>query len=377
MDLTLSEPQRAVADLAATILGDHCSHERLRARERGDGDRWPRDAWQHLAEAGLLGVGLPERVGGGGFGFCETALLVEATARVAAPLPTFATLVLGAAPIDRFGSDPQCIHWLPAVIDGSRLLTGLLIGARGRLAIDEPPVSATVKGEGFRLDGTAWFVPHAGEAAAFVVPTRLPDGDAVLVVVDSAAPGITTEPLAPMSGEPQSIVRLDGVAIDADAILTGSIGCGGAAVRWMHDRAVAATCIAQAGTCAGALAVTAAYVSTREQFGSKLATFQAVSQRAADAYVDTELVRLTAWSAVWRCSEELDAEDALSIAKVFTAEAGQRVVAAAQHLHGGIGVDLDYPIHRYFRWAKDHEQRLGSGSRHLEALGASIASKKE
>jgi alkylation response protein AidB-like acyl-CoA dehydrogenase len=141
----------------------------------------------------------------------------------------------------------------------------------------------------------------------------------------------------------------------------------------MHNRAVAATCVAQVGTCAGALALTAAYVSEREQFSVKLATLQAVSQRAADAYIDTELVRLTAWAAAWRVANDLDADVELAIAKHFTAEAGERVVAAAQHLHGGIGVDLDYPVHRYFRWAKDHEQRLGGGSQHLATLGASIA----
>ncbi len=134
--------------------------------------------------------------------------------------------------------------------------------------------------------------------------------------------------------------------------------------------------MAQVGTCAGALALTAKYVSEREQFSAKLATFQAVSQRAADAYIDTELVRLTAWAAAWRLATGLDAAEELAIAKHFTAEAGQRVVAAAQHLHGGIGMDLDYPVHRYFRWAKDHELRLGGGGEHLAALGASIAASR-
>ena len=375
MDLTFTAEQSAVAELAATILGDTCSPEQLREAERNGQPRWSRDAWQKLADADLLGIGLPEDVGGGGFGFCEVALVVEAVARVAAPLPAYATLVLGAAPIARFGSESQRARWLPAVVAGSSLLTGLLVGMHDRAAVDVPPLIARSTSDGYTLDGVAWYVPHAEDVDAFVAPVRLPDGDHVLAVVDASLPGIGLEALSPMSGEPQSLVRFDAVTLPGDAILAGSVGTDGAAIRWMHQRALAATCVAQVGTCAGALALTATYVSTREQFGAKLATFQGVSQRAADAYVDTELVRLTAWSAAWRLAADLDADDELSVAKHFAAEAGQRVVAAAQHLHGGIGVDLDYPVHRYFRWAKDHEQRLGSGAQHLAALGASIAAR--
>ncbi len=374
MDLTFTTEQQAVADLAATILDDTCSPEQLRAAERGDQPSWSRDAWQKLAEAGLLGIGLPEAVGGAGLGFLETALVVEAVARHAAPLPATATLVLGAAPIARFGSAEQQQRWLPAVVDGSSVLSGVLVGAGDRAAVEEPPVRATVGGTGWSLTGTGWYVPHAADADALVTPVRFDDGRTGLVVVATASPGIVLEPGSPMSGAPQSVVRFSEVHVPDGALLESSLGGDASAVRWLHDRAVAATCVAQAGTCAGALALTAKYVSEREQFSAKLATFQAVSQRAADAYIDTELVRLTAWAAAWRVANGLDATDELAIAKSFTAEAGQRVVAAAQHLHGGIGMDLDYPVHRYFRWAKDHELGLGGGGEHLAALGRSIAS---
>ena len=125
--------------------------------------------------------------------------------------------------------------------------------------------------------------------------------------------------------------------------------------------------------CEEALAITARYVSEREQFGSKLGTFQAVAQRVADAYIDTEAIRLTALQAAWRLVEGLDAHDELMTAKFWAADGAQRVVHAAQHLHGGIGVDLDYPIHRYFRWAKVLELTLGGASPSLLRLGASLA----
>ena len=370
MDLTFSEEQRTITELADRILADRCGPDVLRAQEREGRHTWPRDAWEALAEAGLVGIGLPESVGGGGLGLCEAALVVQAVARAAAPLPAYATLVLGASPIARFGSDEQRLRWLPGVVDGSTILTGVLIGEDDRA---DPPV-CELPGEGSRrVSGAGWYVPFGGVADAFVVPVALDDGDVVLAVVAADEPGVSIEPLAPMSGEPSAIVRFDAVVLGDDSILTGSVGADIDAHGWLVDRAVAATCVAQVGTCEGALGLTATYVANREQFGSKLATFQAVAHRAADAWIDTELIRLTAWRALWRLDTGAPATDALAVAKTFTAEAAQRVVAAAQHLHGGIGMDLDYPVHRYFRWAKEHEQRLGGGAEHLAALGRSLA----
>lgn len=367
MDLTFTEEQRELIDLADRILGDRCPPEVLRADERTAPGTWSRDTWTTLAEAGLVGVGLPDSHGGGGYGFVETALVVEAVARIAAPLPAYATLVLGAAPIAEFGSTAQQQRWLPGVCDGSVVLTGALVGeddsgepARGRRRDDG----------GLTIDGVAWYVPYAADADAIVVPVVV-DDTTVLAIVPRDTPGVSGEALASMSGEPSAIVRFDGVAVAAGDLLAP--GAGRDAVGWVRDRALAATCVAQTGTCAGALGLTASYVSTREQFGVKLATLQAVSQRAADAWIDTELVRLTAWAAAWRLDRGLDAAEALAVAKFFAAEAAQRVVAAAQHLHGGIGMDLDYPVHRFFRWAKEHELRLGVGAEHLAALGRDLA----
>jgi alkylation response protein AidB-like acyl-CoA dehydrogenase len=127
------------------------------------------------------------------------------------------------------------------------------------------------------------------------------------------------------------------------------------------------------GVCEEALRMTAEYTKTREQFDRAIATFQAVGQRAADAYIDTEAVRLTALQAMWRLDAGLPAAEEVAIAKFWTAEGGQRVVHAAQHLHGGIGVDRDYPLHRYFLWAKQIELTLGGTTPQLLRLGAMLA----
>ena len=176
-----------------------------------------------------------------------------------------------------------------------------------------------------------------------------------------------------VSGEPQWTVRLDGVARRRRRAPGRRRSRGPRSSRGSSDRLAAAVCATQTGVCEEALAITARYVSEREQFGSKLGTFQAVGQRVADAYIDTEAIRLTALQAAWRLSEGLEAHDELMTAKFWAAEGAQRVVHAAQHLHGGIGMDLDYPIHRYFRWAKVLELTLGGASPSLLRLGASLA----
>src|SRR5205807_7487608 len=167
-------------------------------------------------------------------------------------------------------------------------------------------------------------------------------------------------------------MSLEGVTASDDDVL-GSTGTGRDRLDWIVDRATAALCSMQVGVTEEALRMTAQYTSAREQFDRPLAAFQAVAQRAADAYIDTEGVRLTAWQAVWRLAEGLPAANELAVAKFWAAEGGQRVVHAAQHLHGGIGVDVDYPLHRYFLWAKECELTLGSATPQLVKLGAALA----
>lgn len=371
MDFSFNDEQEAVRELADRIFTDLSTHERLRTIEaEPDGDRFDRALWSELANAGLLGIALPEDVGGAGLGFVETALVVEAAGRTAAYVPVIEVLAGGAGGIARFGTDAQRQRWLPAVVAGTSLVTTALAELGG--SPSNPSTVATSTGDGWTLRGTKPFVPSGMVADLALVPARTDAGGIGVFVVDLSAGGVSRERQVASSGRSEAILTFDGVALGADDLL-GSPEDGGAIVDWLVLRTTAALAVAEAGVTAAAVALTAEYTKGREQFGKPIATFQAVGQRAADAYVDAEAIRLTAWQAAWRLAEGLPAEDAVAVAKFWAADGGQRVVHAAVHLHGGVGVDRDYPLHRYFLLTKHIELTLGGATEQLLRLGARLA----
>ncbi len=369
MDFGFSEEQEAVRDLAKQILEGQVTHERLKELEAGE-ERFDRKLWQELANAGLLGITLPESVGGADQGFLAVALLLEQVGHTVAMVPVLPTLVMGAMPIAEFGTDDQKQRWLPGVASGDVVLTAALT----EFGTDplHPTVTATREDDGWRLDGVKEEVPAGLVADAVLVPAKTGEGRVGVFVVDPKAKGVTLERQDTTSGIPEARMELSGVVVGADDVL-GSAEDGAGVVEWIVEHTTAALCAVAVGVCDAALHMTAEYTKTREQFERPIATFQAVGQRAADAYIDTEAVRLTAWQAVWRLDAGLPAAAEVAIAKFWASEGGQRVVHAAQHLHGGMGVDRDYPLHRYFLWAKQIELTLGSETPQLRALGAMLA----
>jgi len=369
MDFALSPDQEEIRALAARIFGDLATHERLRALETA-GEHMDRTLWGELAAAGLLGLALPEAHGGAGLGFLETCIVVEEQGRSAALVPLVPSVVLGAAPIARFGSPEVQARLLPGAATGSIVLTAALAEQGADPAA--PATTAVERGGRWVLEGTKAFVPAATLADAVVVSARTADEGMGLFVVDPAAPGVDLRPQHATSGQVEAEMELSGVAVSgADVLATGDAGT--AALEWLLQRATAALCVQQAGACQAALKLTAAYTSQRTQFDKPIATFQAVGQRAADAYIDTEAVRLTAWQAAWRLDRELPAAAEVAVAKFWADDGAQRVVHACQHLHGGVGVDRDYPLHRYYLLTKHLSLTLGGATTSLLRLGELLA----
>jgi alkylation response protein AidB-like acyl-CoA dehydrogenase len=323
-----------------------------------------------LATAGLTGINLPEEVGGAGLGFIEAALLVEAAGKSAAYVPAIETIATGAPAIAEFGTEAQRQRWLPGVVAGDVVVTTALVELGG--SPDAPALTAEKSGDGYTLTGAKSCVPSGLVADVAVVPALIDGGEVGVFLVDLSASGVSRTWQLTNAERPDAILEFDHVALTAEELL-GSASTGLDIVHWLVLRATAAAAVAEAGVTSAAIALTAEYTKTREQFDRPIATFQAVGQRAADAYVDSQAIWLTAWQAAWRIAEGLPADDAVAVAKFWAAEGGQRVVHAAVHLHGGVGVDRDYPLHRYFLLTKQLELTLGGATEQLLRLGAMMA----
>jgi 3-oxocholest-4-en-26-oyl-CoA dehydrogenase beta subunit len=347
MDFDFTSDQDALRDLSRQIIGDRCTPEHLKAVTATD-SATDLDLWRSLAAAGLVGIGLPESVGGGGYGWLDSAIVLSEIARFAAPVPGFAVMALAAPAL------VEHIDLLDGVADGSSIVTAAIHETVG------DPWSPTATVADGRLSGTKVCVPHALLAARFVVTAS--DG---LFVVESGAPGVTIERQDTTSGIPEACLVFD----SAPARRIGD----SEAVRSMLRRGLSAATVMTAALCEQAVRLTADYAIGREQFDKPIASFQAVSQRVGDAYIDTEAVRLTAWQAAWQLDRGHPADEALLSAKFWSAEGGWRVVHAAQHVHGGVGADRDYPLHRYFLLHKQLELTLGSAAPTLARLGKLLA----
>lgn len=366
MDFTPTEEQAAARDLAARIFGDLSTHERLAAAGTGS----DAELWKELCAAGLVAAVAD-------IGLLGLVLLLEEQGRTTAQVPFAASCVYGLLAVTAHGSQEQRERLLPAIGDGTVVVSGAMSGpgvvregAPGRLSGVVPVVpwlrDATrvlVADDRHRL----WLVRTA-EAACEPVELTAPWSAGRLTL--DGTPG---ERLGGPPGERYAEVGLDEEG--PDEVDTGEEE---QAPQDAYDDILATARTAfsglQAGVCAGSLARAVEYTNTREQFGRPLAAKQGVQLRAADAYMDTEAIRVTAYEAAWRRDEGLAYATHALTAAWWASEAGQRVVHTGQHLHGGTGADLEHPVHRHFLWGRQLDAYLGCGSEVLQELGELIVS---
>lgn len=361
MDFSFTEDQDALRELTRKILGDLATPDRIGAIEKSE-EWFDRELWAELGKANLLGVGLPETQGGSGWGFFEVCLLLQEQGRAVAPLPLHGTLIAALA-IACFGSDAQRERWLPGVAAGEVVLA-VALQDEGEDDLRRPVVRARSGADGVRLSGVKIHAESVAWADRILVTATDDAGQAGAYLVDPRGDGVSLERQESTHYAPVWWVTLDGAAAEP---------LSGADVAWIADRAVTGLCAIQLGVSERALEMTAEYGREREQFDRPIGSFQAFHQRAGDAYIQAEAIRLSAWQAASRLDREQDPEDAVPVAKFWAAEGGQFVGYAAQHLHGGIGMDVDYPLHRYYMWTKHLELSLGSAHRALAHLGAATA----
>ena len=374
MDFTQNEAERELADLSRRILTGRLTPERLRAVEAGDG--FDRALWADLAGAGILSAALPEVLGGAGLGLLAQCCVLTELGRAVAPVPYLASIMLGAGALARFGTPGQQQRWAAPAGRGEVILTAALAeedgdDPRAPSVTAEPVTGEAEAGGGWRLSGVKTTVFAAPQAGLMLVPAATPPGVTVFLV-DPAGGGVAVEPQRVTGGTVGRVV-LDSARLPADRVL-GSPAEGREITGWLLSHATVGLCAWQLGVVERALEMTAEYARHRVQFGKPIGGFQAVSQRLADGYIDVEAVRLTMWQAAWQLASGQPSETAIATAKFWAADAGHRVAHTAVHVHGGVGIDLDYPLHRYFLAAKLAEFALGGATTQLRRIGADLAS---
>jgi alkylation response protein AidB-like acyl-CoA dehydrogenase len=343
MDFSLDPDHEALAELTARIVGDRSTPTTLASIEAGD-ERFDRPLWRDLSGAGLLCPALPEDLGGLGLGMVGSAMVLSAFGEGVpfVPLPWHLTGVLA---LGTWGAEADRERWLGPALTGELIVT---------CATPAASLGVTVA-EGPRLTGTVVGVPYAHIAGLVVVPVG-----AELYVIKPADAEVSLQLGESTNRELHAELELTGVA---------AVRLESAPEGWFQRRLALALAAVQAGVTAAALRQTAAYTSERKQFAKPLSAFQGVALKAADGYVDSTGIRVAVLRAAWMLdSDEAAATAPVLVAAWWAAEAGQHCVHITQHLHGGTGADVTFPIHRYFLWGKQIELMLGGAS----ALGADL-----
>lgn len=363
MDFSYDDDLLAVQGLAREIFADKSTTDRVRAVEASN-THLDEALWGDLARAGLVGIALPESDGGAGLGLDALCVVLEEQGRCVAPVPLWSAGVAALAVAELGTPDQRAL--LPAAAAGSARLTLALEEFDGRDPA-RPACSATPTPLGWLLTGAKAVVPSPVGASHVIVSATGPDGPGLFLVPTDGA-GVGWEHAETTSHDLAGNLRLD----DAPA---EPLGGGDALASVLRAGAVAVAAL-QVGVAQGAVALAASYTSTREQFGRPLASFQSLQHQLADCLIDIDAMRVTLWQALSSLADEgptSEKEKAVLVATWWSAQAGLDVVHRVQHVHGGIGVDTDYPVHRYFLWGKQLATTLGAAASALADLGEELA----
>jgi alkylation response protein AidB-like acyl-CoA dehydrogenase len=353
MNFELEEEQRLLVDTVASFVKKQSPVTRLRAL-RADPIGWSRDVWRQMGEYGWLGVLFPEAIGGSGGSFVDAALILEQLGTTLVPEPLIPALIT-AFPLLRLGTEEQHQAFLAPMIEGRTSLALAYAEAQSRFSESDVATSATRTARGYRLDGSKRWVLNGHAADTIVVSARTSGGprdkDGVsLFIVDRGAPGLTCAPVQTMDGHHAAMLTLQGVELPSDRLL-GPEGGARAALAEAMDVGAAAACAEGVGIIKTVLAMTTEYLRTREQFGVKIGSFQALQHRAVDMFVEAQLCASTSILASIKLSDpsEVERESAISAAKVQLAMGGRYVTQQAIQLHGGIGVTDEHDVGLYFK----------------------------
>ena len=358
MNFDLAEEHNEITELATRILDDHLDVEVLKKIEESQ-EWFDRGLWEKFVLSGLTGATLKEDVGGAGLDIIALVCLLRSQGQHVAPIPLLPTLV-SAMTVDKFGTEDQRSSLLPEVVNGSKLLTFAV-----QELLNDQFMEPDTSYENGVINGQKIVVEYADLAESALV-TAIDDDGPVVCIVNLKDPSVTMQSNDSTRGEPLWELSFNKTPAE-------KLG-GEESVAWLFQILLVSLCAVQLGVTETALKMTASYTSEREQFGRPLATFQAVTQRLADQFINVGGIRLTTFSAAWRLSVNLDALEDILIAKWWASERATEIAHATQHCHGGMGVSKDYPLYRYTLWNKHITTSLGAGTQTLRSLGCLLAS---
>jgi alkylation response protein AidB-like acyl-CoA dehydrogenase len=370
MDLSFDDGQELFKRSARKFLETYCDKAVVAELEASETGFSPK-LWQGMAELGWMGVVVPADYDGLESSLMELAVLFEEMGRAAMPSPFLETVTATLGLLEA-GTQAQKKDYLPRIAGGELVLT---------TAIEEPEVNydprmisarAERKDGQWFITGVKRFVPYATVADRLVVAARTSGkpGDergVTLFLVEREAPGIGFSPLKTMAGK-QFDVDFQAVSVPADSVLGEEDGAY-PLIEKLQKTAAALQCACMVGGAQKEVEMTAEYAKMRHQFDRPIGSFQAVQHRAADMFIDVNGARLAAYKAIWCLSEGMEADREISVAKYFVSKACQRIAFSAQHLHGGVGITMEYDLHFYYRMAKAFELRFGPQMLHLRRLG--------
>ena len=356
MDFTTGEAETEAARLAAQILAGVAGQGSLASTaELADSDA---RLWKELADAGLLSLALPETLGGDGLGVQATAAVLTEVGRHAARIPALATLALGVLPVARCADTALQRRLLAGVADGQTVLTAAI--REPSESMPDLPATAVTAGT---VSGVKIGVPYAAAASWILMPASTADGT-VVVVVEPDADGLSCQRTRSSSGMPEYTVRLD-----RTPVLAVLDGC---RADVLCQLALAGACAVADGAVAAALDLTSRHIREREQFGRPLATFQAVAQQIADVYAAARTLHLATTSACWRLDAGRDAAHDADVAAYWLAEYAPPALRTCHHLHGGLGMDISYPLPRYSSLVSDLVTFVGGADARLDRLAGCV-----
>lgn len=361
MNFQFSEDQRAFSDSAQALFADYCSDEQLREFD-ASGRPFMDELWQQCVASGLHSIIVPEAEGGLELGMIELISVLEQQGRALAMVPLWEHQLALAAVLE-FGLPAARAAVLAGAPAGQSMLTLSLSGpatARG------PALRVVRNDAGFLVNGRAAAVPLGAQSAWALLAVDL-EGASRLMLVDLASAAI-----GKVEGTSQHHLAVADLVFD-DVQVSAEVLLAEPALSWLEPRAIACLAALQLGVSAQQLARTVEYVSERKQFERVIGSFQLVAGQMADSQIAIEALRGSLWQLVYRLDAGQGALPQAWATRYLACEAGHLVGHKAQHVHGGIGVDVSFHIHRFLFWSRALGLALGGAEQNLAKLGDWLA----